>query len=250
MTAPRVLTLDIETSPHLADVWALWDQNVSLTQLREASRVICFGAKWHHSDEVMFYSEHHQDHRTMVERAFALLDEADIVVHFNGRKFDIPHLNREIDGYRLGVPAPYKQVDLLQVAKKHFRFASNKLAHITAELGLSGKLDHSGHELWVRCLAGDPAAWAEMTAYCCQDVRTTEELYDRWLPWIDTHPTVTLLDDSIEPRCGKCGSNRLQRRGVATTKQGLFQRFQCQGCGGWSRGTRKLNSVGLVGVSL
>ncbi len=53
-------------------------------------------------------------------------------------------------------PAPFKEIDLLTVAKGRFRFVSNKLDYVAQQLGLGKKTEHSGHELWVQCMAGIP----------------------------------------------------------------------------------------------
>lgn len=243
---PRILIIDIETSPNIADVWGLFNQNVSLSQLRESTRVIAFAAKWHGENKAYFYSDFHDGHERMVERAHELLDEADIVVHYNGTSFDIPHLNREFVQAGLLPPATFQQVDLLKTVKKHFRFTSNKLQHVSTELGLEGKVQHSGHELWVRCMAGDPEAWAEMQDYNVQDVFLTEELYDLVLPWITNHPNLALYVDEAQPLCPNCLSDRLHRRGFTVKQKRSYQRFQCQACGRWSTGSRAINAVGVA----
>lgn len=229
----KILLLDIETSPNVADVWGLFNQNISLTQLRETSRVICFGAKWHGKHGVIFSSEFADTHQGMVELAWKLLDEADVVVHYNGARFDIPNLNREFVLAGLPPPSPYKQVDLLRTVRKQFRFTSNKLDHVAQQLGLGSKVKHAGHGLWSRVLAGDEKAWREMRKYNVQDVRLTEQLYDRLLPWLTDHPARTLYE--VGGACPRCGGVELERRGFAYTAISKFQRFRCKGCGTWSR---------------
>lgn len=246
---PRILTLDIETSPGLADIWALWDQNVGLSQLREVTAVICFAAKFHGEDKVHFHSSFHDGHDEMIAAAHALLDEADIVVHFNGTSFDMPHLNREFILAGLPPYSPVAQVDLLKVVKSRFKFMSNKLAHVSTQLGLEGKLEHSGHELWVKCLAGDEDAWATMREYNVQDVVLTEQLYDRLRPWVKNHPHVGLFGVSEEDSCARCGGTDLEKRGFAYTPLGKFQQFQCRGCKSWSRGKKSLATVDVRGIA-
>lgn len=249
MTGPRILTIDIETSPSIAHVWGLFKQTVSLAQLQESTRVIAFAAKWYGEDEVLFFSEFHHGHDVMVKAAHELLDEADIVVHYNGKSFDMPHLNREFLLADMAPPAPYQQVDLYLEVKKNFRFISNKLQHVSTELGLEGKVEHEGHMLWVRCMAGDPEAWAEMEEYNVQDVRLTEEFYDKLLPWISNHPNMGLYVDEAKPICNKCQSDRMQKRGYARTNVSIFQRYQCQNCGGWGRGGKRISGVDVRGVA-
>lgn len=236
---PKTLVLDIETSPARADVWKLWDNNVGLSQLREVSHVISFAAKWHGKKPIMFHSDFHDGHEAMIQRAHALMDEADIVVTYNGNSFDLKHLRREFLLAGMKPPSPTQSIDLLLVAKKEFRFLSNKLAHVTEQLGLTGKLSHSGHELWQKCMANDEKAWATMRRYNRQDVLTTDELYSKLKPWISNHPSVGLIDGKEDPSCPKCQGTDLQSRGWAFTQTSQYKRYQCQGCGGWVRGTRR-----------
>lgn len=229
----RLLTVDLETSPAKASVWGMFNQNIGLTQLLETSRVLCFAAKWRGEKRVLYYSEFHHGRDEMVQAAHNLLSEADAVIHFNGARFDVPHLNREFLLAGHAPPSPYHQIDLLKVIRRQFKFNSSKLAHVTSELGLSGKLSHSGHSLWLQCLDGDPKAWNLMRRYNKQDVVTTEELYDKLLPWITNHPHVGLIDARGEETCNKCGSDHLQLRGWRHTLNGSYRKAQCQNCGGW-----------------
>lgn len=248
----KILTIDLETSPNLAHVWSLWNQNVGLSQLREASEVMCFAAKWLDDDEIIFSSSFEVGRESMVALAHGLLDEADVVVHYNGTRFDIPHLNREFIHHGLTPPSPYKQVDLLRTVKRQFRFPSNKLDYVCQALALGSKTEHTGHQLWVDCLRGDQDAWELMQTYNEHDVLLTELLYMKLRPWIVSHPTVALYgpsDDSDAPSCPACGGNRLVRRGRATTTVSTYQRYRCRDCGKWSRGGTKLSGVDVRGIT-
>lgn len=249
MGEPKILTIDIETFPNLAYVWGLFKQNIYIDQVAASHEVCGFAAKWHDSDEVQWFSNHHDGHRKTVQAARRLLDQADVVVHYNGKSFDIPHLQREIALAGIPRPSPFKQVDLLETVKKQFRFASNKLDFVVQEFGLGKKVEHEGFPLWVKCMAGDQQAWEDMRDYCKHDVVLEEKLYDHLLPWIDNHPHRGLYVDSADPMCSRCGSTKLQRRGVSYTALSAFQRYQCQGCGGWSRGARRVNAVSVRGDS-
>lgn len=242
----RIVTLDIETAPHLGHVWGLWQQNVGLNQIKAVSHVMSFAAKWYGEKELEFYSDFHNGHEDMVKAAHSVLDEADIVVHYNGTSFDIPHLQREFVLAGLTPPKPFKQVDLLQVARKQFNFASNKLEHVATQLGVGGKVSTGGFELWLDCLAGDEQAWAKMRRYNINDVRITERVYEKLLPWITQHPHLGLYtEDPTENICGRCGSSRVQKRGTTTTALSVFQIYWCRDCGGWSRVAKRTAGVDL-----
>lgn len=234
----KTLIIDIETRPTLAYVWRPYKENVGVDQVVDPGGVMSFAAKWYGEpdNKTVFYSDHHDGHDVMLWRAHDLLDEADIVLHFNGKKFDIPHLQREFMENRMLPPAPYKQVDLLEVVKKQARFFMNRLAHVAPQLGLKGKVQHEGFPLWLKCMEGDEAAWKRMKRYNIRDVTELEKMYDILRPWI-SHPSLSA--HTASDCCPKCGSFELQWRGYAYTNQTRYRRFQCKNCGGWGRSTQK-----------
>ncbi len=233
----KLLMLDIETSPNTAHIWGLRDQYISPEHLLESSYVLCWAAKWHGKKDIMFSSVHNTQPKYMLRKIHDLISEADAVVHYNGTRFDIPVLNKEFLLQHLAPPAPYKQIDLLRVVRKEFRFPSNKLDYIAQRLGLGKKTAHEGYQLWVKCMNKDPVAWKVMEKYNKQDVVLLEKVYDRLLPWIKSHPNHNLYGGD---GCPNCGSHRLQKRGFSYTTTGTFQRFQCTNCGSWSKSTKAI----------
>lgn len=244
----KILTIDIENRPNLAYVWGLWDQNVGLAQLVESAQTISFAAKWHGSKKVEFYSVHHHGKEEMLAQAHRLLSEADVVVGYNSKNFDMKHLNKEFILAGMEPPAPYAQVDLLAVVRRQFKFTSNKLDFVVQALNLGAKTAHSGFDLWVRCMAGEDKAWSLMRKYNKQDVVITEKLYDKLLPWIPAHPAHGLYNPNVADTCPNCGSEELTRKGYAFTGTGKFQRYQCADCGKWSRSGKRLMGVDTRGV--
>jgi len=232
----KVLGIDIETAPNLATVWGLFKQNVAINQLLDTSRVMCYSAKWLDSDKIIFDSEYKTDHDEMIKGVHTLLEEADAVITYNGNSFDLPTLNKEFLFYGLTPPTPYHKIDLYQVVKKGFRFASNKLDHISKELGLGQKEKHEGHQLWLDCMNGKREAWKKMETYNKQDVVLLEALYWRLLPWIKDHPNHGLYTDSERPVCTNCGSHKIVKKGLEKLKVGVYQRYRCSDCGTPLRG--------------
>ena len=244
----KILLLDIESSPNVAHVWGLWQQNVGINQLMESSYVLCWAAKWLGEDEIIFDSVHQSKPKKMLKGIYDLLNAADAVIHYNGTKFDIPTLNKEFLLHHYSPPSPYKQIDLLRVARSQFRFPSNKLDYVAQRLGLGKKQEHEGHDLWVKCMNGDKDAWKRMETYNIQDVVLLESLYCRLLPWIKNHPNSNLFADS--PVCPTCAGTQLQKRGSAVSSTGTYQRYQCKDCGSWSQGTKSIKpSVEVKGLS-
>jgi hypothetical protein len=235
----KILFLDLETSPNLAYVWGLWDQNVSINQIASSTEVICFGARWYGEKKTMFKSVHHDGKEAMLDELHALMEEADVLVGWNSEAFDSKHIKREFleNGYL--PPSPYKELDLMRVVKGQFKFPSNKLDYVSQKLGVGAKVKHSGFDLWLGCMANDKKAWAEMKKYQIQDVDLLIDLYEILLPWIKNHPHAGLYEE-IPDGCPNCASTNLQRRGVTRMVANVYQRFQCNDCGKWSRGNKPI----------
>lgn len=187
--APRLLVVDIETMANLAWVWGVWQQDVSPKQIVKHKRTISFAAKWVGEKKIQFFSEFHDGTPTMVRAAWALLDEADAVIGYNSKRFDIKHLNTEFK--LLGLPpcSHFQHIDLFQVAKREFAFGSNKLESVSDRLGLGKKREHEGFGLWLKCEAGSVDAWKRMRAYNKRDVRLTEALFEEFRDWIPLRGT-------------------------------------------------------------
>ena len=231
----RIVFLDIETSPNEVFTWGLWDQNISLNQIIDTSRMLCYTAKWADTGRLEFDAVWKSGRIKMLRSLHKVLSEADVVVSYNGISFDLPVVSKEFLLEGMAPPSPYKNVDLLRVVRKQFRFASNKLDHVAQQLGLGSKVKHPGFKLWVDCMAGDEAAQRLMERYNKQDVVLLERVYDKVLPWIKGHPNRSAHEGAEV--CTNCGGKHLQRRGTARNAAGTYPRFQCGSCGSWMRGS-------------
>lgn len=232
---PKILFIDIETKPAIAHVWQLFDVTVGLSQVVEPGGTICFAAKWKGSKTMHFHSDWTDGHEAMVRAAHDLLSQADAVVTYNGDRFDIPKLRGEFLLANLPPPPPITSIDVYKSVKK-LGLMSNKLAFVGPTLTGEGKVQHEGHELWVKVMAGDPAAEKKMERYCRQDVALLEKVYAKMRPYIPNHPHMGMTK---RDECGACGSTRLESREFRRTKASLIQRLQCQKCGSWQDGKRE-----------
>ncbi len=244
----RILDIDIETAPNQAYVWGLFRQNIGINQIVEPGYTLCFAAKWEGEDEVIFRSLHMHTMQEMLVDLWQLLDEADVVRHFNGKKFDMPTINREFVKHDMGPPSPYHQIDLYWVVRSNFRFASNKLDFVCQELGLGNKVHNRGMSLWTDCMEtlnikwGEDVpehvdqAWQEMKEYNEQDVHLLPRLYDKLQPWIKNHPNRGLwMERGEDPICPNCGSKDLRFKSYKKTRVLEYKQYHCGGCGSYPR---------------
>lgn len=250
--SPKIVTLDIETAPLEAYTWGIWDVNVALNQIKTDWSILSVSWKWLGKRQVFFeYTGGHgadkvRDDKALVSALWHVLDEADIVVGQNVQKFDLKKINARMLKHGLKPYAPVKLVDTMLTAKRHFAFTSNKLEYMSEHFTDTKKSAHKkfpGFELWAECLKDNPAAWAEMAKYNKVDVVATEKLYLNLRPWIAGHPNVAAYSEMEAHQCPKCGSAKVQHRGRALTQSGEYARYQCQGCGGWSRSRYTLNTT-------
>lgn len=247
---PKVLILDIETAPLLGYVWSLWNNNLSLNQLKEDWCILSWAAKWlgDPPEKIIYRDQRNkkdvEDDSEIMSELWHLLDECDILITQNGTKFDSKKVNSRFILHGFEPPSTYKQIDTLVIAKKNFAFTSNKLAYMSDKLCTKyKKLDHgkfAGFELWKECLKGNMEAWNEMEVYNKYDILSLEELYLKMAPW-DRTVNFNVYHDSEDIIC-KCGSTEFRKSGFHYTAVSKFQKYKCKSCGHETRGAENLFS--------
>ncbi len=232
----RILYLDIETAPNEGKFWGLFKQNIGINQITKPGYTLCFAARWSDSSEIVFSSVFDDGNLLMMQKMWALLNNADVVVHYNGKKFDIPKINKEFVLLQLSPPSSYKQCDLYHTVRSNFSFASNKLDFVCQQLGLGNKVAHKGMSLWDGCMVGNADDWKIMERYNKQDVRLLPRLHKRLLPWIKW-PLSYALFDSHPLTCGSCGKHKLVKNKVPVYPGTVnaYDAFKCSACGANSR---------------
>lgn len=252
---PRILLLDIETAPIQARVWGLWKQNVGLEMIENDWFILSFCAKWLDDPRVIYHDQRRKSVRTiendilLLKKLWKLLDEADMVVAQNGKRFDLPKIKARMVLSGMLPFSPVRVIDTLLIARKEFAFTSNKLAYLSAVLSPDlTKRNHAkfpGYLLWKECLLGNPEAWEEMELYNRDDVRSMEVVYKKMRAWDTMAPSVATYDESdVSLRCPVCGSHNIHRRGTYRTGVGVYPRYRCMeaDCGKWTRGAVLMNS--------
>lgn len=241
--SPRILVYDIETSPIESYTWGLFNQNVSLGQIKKDWNILAWAAKWYGDPEnkVMYMDNRGKknihDDKALVRGIATLLNKADICITQNGERFDRKKINARAIINGLSPIKPCMSTDILKEGRKVFGFTSHKLEYVSHNINDKyKKLSHGkypGFSLWSAILAGDKSAWKEMETYTKHDVLATEEAYSKMAPWIKTHAMSVASDDSVV-RC-KCGSGNLMKKGYAWSEAGKYQIYMCKDCGKWPR---------------
>lgn len=241
----KILTIDIERLPGLARVWEPKTRYIPAQNFVEWPRLLCFAARWYGQKRPIFEAEW-LDRERMIRRAWELYDEADLVVTYNGVRFDNKHLMSDWLTLGLNPPRPWKNVDLFQQVKQ-FGFESKSLDSVSRRLGRPGKQLHYNMDLAHAAASGDRDAQRELKTYNVGDIELTEWLYDRLRGWMPHHPFTGTHGD--EKRCNQCGSDSLtlqpSKYRAVVLDYGLFR---CDHCGANVRGGWVARAASTRGV--
>ena len=245
---PKILIFDTETAPMKAYVWGRWKQNISLDETIAEWYMLCWSAKWLYSNTIMWdvltpEEAVKQDDKRLVSNLWGLIDEADIVIAYNGKKADIPWMNTRFIVNGLQPTSPYQVVDPCEEARRLFHFSSNKLDALAGYFGIPHKME-TNFSLWSKAVDGDKEALKYMSFYCGKDVLILEEVYLRLRPYIKAHPNINSFLNSKQPICASCGSDELKKikKKFYYTSIGKYELYRCNRCGAITRGRVNLNS--------
>lgn len=244
---PKILLFDIENAPGTAYIWQCKNDYIDPRMIKDEWYMLCWAAKWLGEKKIMSASLH--EHRSynprkpcdkpILDKLWALLNEADIVVAHNAKAFDVRKSNARFIKYGIPPPSPYKVIDTLSEARKNFLFMSNRLNELGKVLGVGEKVRTGGFDLWEDCMRGDRKAWKKMVRYCKNDVLLLEKVYLKLRPYMKHHPNVSIYQEDFI--CGKCKSKNLEFRGYYYTETKAFHRVKCCDCNGWGRVLFKKN---------
>lgn len=242
----KILIFDIETSPLIVYTWGKWNQNINDSQIIHNWHMLTWSAKWLFEDKVysmkMTKKEilNHDDKR-IAKGLWDMLNEADIVIAHNLKKFDKKRANAAFLKHGLNLPSHYREIDTLITARQQFALPSNRLDFIADYLGIEGKMD-TGTGLWRKAIEADMEAIDLMDEYCKQDTRVLEDVYLALRPYIVNHPNVGLFIDSDVSVCKACGCTELEEDGVYTTSVNVYQGLRCKQCGSVHRSKKPITS--------
>lgn len=232
----KTLVIDIERRQGLARFFDLRTDYISPDYVERWPSTLCFAASWLGAKTIEFHAAW-DDHKAMTLRAWELLDEADLVVSYNGIRFDEKHLASDIIEAGMTPPSPFKSIDLLRTVRQRFGFESKRLTTVLDRLGMPSKNDKYDPLLAEAAINGDPKAQARLKRYNRGDVAITSALYWRLLPWIKNHPNVAPIRGIDRATCPRCASQEVERKGTWSPGVYRYLAFACSACGGYFRTT-------------
>lgn len=233
---PKILCIDLETTPLEVYSWGIYDQQINPQQIIKDWSILSWAACWLHEPNKMMYMDTRKEKdprndKNILKEIHKLMNEADIVLGQNSNSFDIKRLNTRFMVHNMKPPSSYRKIDTKRIAKKYFAFTTSSLDFMTKTLNTrQEKMKNSGLSLWIGCLNKNLKSFKELEKYNKQDVAATVSLYlDHLQPW-DSSLNPSLYTDTLDHICS-CGCKKLNRNGFAYTSTGKYQRFSCSRCG-------------------
>lgn len=237
----KILLYDLETAPNIGYTWAKWDQNV--IEFVHEWYILCFSYKWLGEKKTYVkalpdytgYKKDKSNDKLLCADLWKLMDEADITIAHNGNSFDNKKAFARFIQHDMLPPSPFRSIDTLKLARRHFKFNCNKLDSLGQIFGVGRKVKHPGFSLWKGCMEGDEKSWNTMRRYAKGDVTLLEDVFEKLRPWADVGPNMALYEDDPLGKCPRCGSSELVRRGYTYATTRTYRQFNCKNCGHWPR---------------
>lgn len=214
--------------------------------------ILCIGYSWLGQDKVYVptildnANQNLLSDRDLVKNFAEIYNQADYTVGHYAKRFDVPMIQSKLLKYKLKPLAPVPLIDTWRIVKDNFKLHSNRLITIEEFLQVAHSKTPITFDDWLQAAHGNRKALRQVVKHCRLDVLVLKEVFERIRPWIRTEPARRLFLDASSHSCPSCGSERLQARGYQVSHTRRYQRFQCQGCGRWSRGRTSETRAELV----
>ena len=246
----KTLIVDIERLPGHAivkhrgltiegDFWDLgsWKHTlgyrIHADDVTEWPTTICLAATWYETGKRAFHAAWEDGGAdAMYEAAFALYDQADLVITYNGISFDNRHLVSGWTERNMGRPSTWKDIDLLRVARQSQGWESKTLDSVCKRLRIDAKNDKYNVVMARAAMAGDVKAQRRLRGYNANDVKITSAVYERLLPFVKSHPHVAPSLGLERPTCPRCSSDNIKRTGTYSPGVYNYPEYMCNVCGG------------------
>lgn len=225
----KVLSYDIETSYNIVKAWrAGYNLVITHKDIIKERGIICISYKWLGEKVQNLTWDKNQCDKKMIEKFIKVLKEADIIVAHNGDKFDIKWIRGRAIKHGISMSPDILAIDTCKEARKLFNLNSNKLDYIANYLGVGGKIQTGGLQLWDDIILNkDPKALKKMVKYCDNDVVILEKVYKKMIPYMKSKTTVS----ENRRACPECGS-RMNLDKYRVLASGAKQvQLNCTNCG-------------------
>lgn len=257
---PKVLYFDLENSLMQAYTFNIWNTNIGGNRINKHSHLL--SNSWAFDDEevqgIRLTPEQvkNSDDLLVVVDMIKAIEQADILVSYNGISFDKRVLNTRALYHGLPPIRWGKHYDVMREIKKNFKFPSNSMDNVSKYLGIEGKNTSNHRMLWERCFEwwhhdSCEEALNQMLVYGKQDIVVLRNLHKRIMGWDKSGVNVGMITKDINGvntkdnhvlLCSHCGSSdvdKLLSKGYTTTTSYDVYRCGNSSCRGLSKSNAK-----------
>lgn len=220
----KILFLDIETLPSIMVSYSRKTSYISPKQIIQHGMMASFQYAYGRGEVINMNLRDmgcipdsgviRPDHALpLVEFMRNLVEDADIVIGHNGKRFDIGKLYSYLIKHEC---APMHQPDVfdtLQAARRIGMHESNTLDDLAHYYGIRRKLAGGmSYDVGIKALCGDAETWQKIIDYGDNDVDMLRELYLKIRPHSigNLHPNMNLFFEDHKTRCVVCGSSNVE----------------------------------------
>lgn len=194
------------------------------------------------NDRARFEADYADDYH-VVKTMHDVINSADIIIGHNLDRFDMRQINKRFIKHNLPPMRPIKTIDTLKIARQVADFESNELRYLARFLGLQEK-DESPD--WDLVAIGDPKEIEACVRYNRQDIRVTEQVYKRLIPYSRARPNIGNYQRGVHHSvCPVCGCGTLEPDQPFDTGQSLKEGFRCKNCKTYVKGKKSIKTTDL-----
>ena len=168
------------------------------------------------------------DDKELCLRMRKILEDADLLITYNGIQCDIPFLQTRLLHHGLDPLVPTAHKDVYYTARHKLKLSRNRLYDVQTFLGLKNEKSPVNLIQWLRALIGNKKAQQEILYHCKQDVLVLEDAYMKLRPLMIAHPRMHGYGS-----CNKCGGTLMKNKTYYTTGKNNKITLKCKKCGGW-----------------
>lgn len=250
---PKILIFDIECSKKISTHFENKNQWMYMNDELYDKRMISISWKWFGSSEhgaVSISPNKLYCDKKITQRLRSLLIEADMVVGYNSKYFDMRFFQSRLEYHDLAPIPDIPHFDLMRDAKKRKYEPYYSLAYILKKYKLGSKykidkdiwtyltelafLQLSGKQTDKETIADITKVLQTMEIYNLRDVKETEKLYKKDRKYSTTHPNMNVLARAKGLLCKVCGIGSLHSKGFRVTKTARYKRYVCTRCGAYT----------------
>ena len=116
----------------------------------------------------------------MLTKFAKIAEKADVLIGHNLDAFDVKHIRTRCIYLGIQFPNRISTIDTLKLARRNFKFNSNKLDYLAQFLGVGEKEETGGIELWKQIvLHNNKEALKKMISYCENDIKILKSVHEK-----------------------------------------------------------------------